>query len=147
VWVITDSLGAIVVWNMQFIDAQTSMFTGTGPSVICGTGCTVTDGTFSSGFGAEILNDPGTWTGSSLITTIPGLTVQLQSFNLPFGTASSLLAKLQAAEAAGPSSAACSDLSDFIAEAQAQSGKRLTVAQANELITTAIQVEVARGCS
>lgn len=145
--VVTDSLGAIVVWNMQFVDAQTSMFTGTGPSVICGNGCTVTDGTFSSGLGAEILNDPGTWTGSTLITSIPGLTVQLQSFNLPFGTTSSLLAKLQAAEAAGPGSAACSDLNDFIAEVQAQSGKKLAVAQANELITIAIQVEAAGGCS
>lgn len=79
--------------------------------------------------------------------TISGLAVQTQSFNLPFGTANSLLTKLQAAEAAGAGSAACSDFDDFIAEVQAQSGKKLTVAQANQLIATATQVEVAQGCS
>ena len=92
-------------------------------------------------------NDPGTWTGSSQTATIPGLTVQLQTFNLPFGTANSLLTKLHAAEASGPGSAACSDLSDFIAEVHAQSGKKLTVAQANQLIAIATQVEAAEGCS
>lgn len=79
--------------------------------------------------------------------TIAGLMVQTQSFNLPFGTENSLLAKLHAATAAGPGSAACSDFNDFIAEVQAQSGKKLTVTQANQLITTATQVEVAQGCS
>lgn len=79
--------------------------------------------------------------------TIAGLTVQIQSFNLPFGTENSFLAKLQAATAAGPGSAACSDFNDFIAEVRAQSGKKLTVTQANQLISTATQVEVAQGCS
>ncbi len=146
--VITDANGSIVVWNMALINGPTSIFTGTGPSLICtSSGCTVTDGAFSPTMGAEILNNPGTWTGSSQTATIPGLSVQLQSFNLPFGTANSLLAKLQAAEAAGPGSAACSDLNDFIAQAHAQSGKKLTIAQANQLIAVAIQVEVAEGCS
>lgn len=146
--VITDASGSIVVWNMGFIEGQTSIFTGTGPSAICtSSACTVTDGAFSPTMGAERLNDPGTWTGSSQTATIPGLTVQLQSFNLPFGSANSLLAKLQAAETAGPGIAACADLSDFIAEAHAQSGKKLTVAQANQLIAIAIQVEMAGGCS
>ncbi len=89
------------------------------------------------------LND--LWKGQT--ATISGLTVQLQNLNLPFGTANSLLAKLQAAEAAGSGSAACSDLNDFVAEVHAQSGKKLTVAQANQLIATATQLEIVQGCN
>lgn len=148
VGVITDATGSIVAWNMGFIIGENSIYTGTGHSLICtSSGCTVTDGAFSPTMGAEILNDPGTWIGSSQVPTLADLRAQLKSFNLPFGIENSLKEKLRAAKAAGPGSSACSDLNDFIAEAHAQSGKKLTVAQANELIAIALQVEMAKGCS
>ena len=66
---ITNSLGEITGWNLDFIDAQTSMYISTGPSVICTVGCTVTDGSFAPLLYAEVLDDPGTW--SSVITATP----------------------------------------------------------------------------
>lgn len=66
---ITNSLGEITGWNLDFIDPQTSMFVGTGPSVICPVGCRVTDGSFAPSQYAQVNDDPGTW--SSVITTTP----------------------------------------------------------------------------
>jgi hypothetical protein len=40
----------------------------------------------------------------------------------------------------------CSDLSDFIDEAQAQSGKGRTVSQATQLIAAAEQIQAVLGC-
>jgi probable HAF family extracellular repeat protein len=94
-------------------------------------------GTIGSAVHAYLLTPP----------TAPGLTVLTQSLNLPSGTANSFLTKLLAAEAAGPGRTACSDYNDFIAEVKAQSGKKLMIAQANQLIATATQVEVAQGCN
>lgn len=69
--IITDSLSDITVWNMQFVDAQTSMYTGTGPSVLCPSDCTVTDGSFASASFAEIVNDPGSWSSATAATPEP----------------------------------------------------------------------------
>ena len=73
--VTTDSHGRIVVWNMQFINAGTSMFTGTGTSPLCPNNCTITDGSFSTGSYASIVGSPGSWssvkysyTGNAFIT-------------------------------------------------------------------------------
>ena len=41
---------------------------------------------------------------------------------------------------------ACGKLNDFISAVQAQSGKGLTVAQANDLIATANQIKAGIGC-
>ncbi len=74
---ITNSLGEITVWNLDFINAQTSMFVGTGPSEICPVNCTVTDGSFASTSYARILNDPGTWSSETVTTPEPSSLVLL----------------------------------------------------------------------
>lgn len=77
------------------------------------------------------------------------LITQIQGFNLAHGIANSLVVKLQndlKSVTAGNFSTACSELSAFISEVQAQSGKALTVAQADQLVSEANQVRAALGC-
>jgi hypothetical protein len=65
------------------------------------------------------------------------------------GLQDSLDVKLNAAlkaVKAGQTATACSDLSDFIGQAQSQSGKGLTVSQANQLIAAAKQIQAVLGC-
>lgn len=47
---------------------------------------------------------------------------------------------------AGQLATACSDLADFIGDAQSQSGKGLTVSQANQLIAAAKKIQAVLGC-
>ena len=80
---------------------------------------------------------------------INSLLTLVGSFNLPDGTANSLIVKLQDALAANSTSdtaTVCSDLLDFINECQAQAGKKLTVDQSNQLITAANQIRTELGC-
>ncbi|HYW69418.1 MAG TPA: hypothetical protein VE961_00195 [Pyrinomonadaceae bacterium] len=70
----------------------------------------------------------------------------VRSFNLPHGTENSLVTKLESALAAIGTSdpaTACSSLSAFINQCQAQSGKKLTGQQAAQLITAATQIKTA----
>jgi hypothetical protein len=65
------------------------------------------------------------------------------------GSGNSLSAKLQkvlASLANGDTSSACSQLSAFVHEVQAQSGKKLTADQAVTLIAGAAQIETVLGC-
>ncbi len=133
---------AFLYSNGQMTDLNTQIPANAGWTLITAAsinnaGQIVGQGTTGAAVHAYLLTPP----------TISGLAVLTQSFNLPYGTGNSLLTKLQAAQAAGPSSAACSDFNDFIAEVRAQSGKKLTVAEANQLIATATQAGVAQGCS
>jgi probable HAF family extracellular repeat protein len=107
---------------------------------------------------ALAINDAGQITGfgeinnlghAFLLTPVPTITALMnlvQSFHLPFGIRNSLLAKLKFARAAGPGSASCPDLSDFIREVHALSGKKLTTAQAHQLIAMANQIKTALDC-
>jgi YVTN family beta-propeller protein len=61
--VVTNSLGQIIGWNMNWLTAGDQMFSGTNPPGCIG--CSVVDGSFSPSAFAEILNSPGTWTGPS----------------------------------------------------------------------------------
>lgn len=73
----------------------------------------------------------------------------VRSFNLPVGTANSLIRKLQnAIDAANASdtATACDLLTSFINECQAQSGKKLTPAQSTQLINSANQIKTSLGC-
>ena len=80
---------------------------------------------------------------------INDLIALVESFGLPRGPENSLTTKLQAALAAleaSDTTTACTCLTAFINECQAQSGKKLTAAQATQLITVAQEIQSALGC-
>jgi Tol biopolymer transport system component len=86
---------------------------------------------------------------SSTTNQINDLVALVQSFTLPQGTETSLIAKLEdalAAIAVSDTATACNSLTDFINETQAQSGKKLTADQASQLINLAIQIKTGLGC-
>ena len=73
----------------------------------------------------------------------------ISGLGLPSGTANSLLSKVHAVQtslANGDTTAACNELQALINEAQAQSGKKLTGAQAMEIISAAQAIRTALGC-
>lgn len=73
----------------------------------------------------------------------------VQSFNLPHGIESSLIAKLQNAIAsaeAGNFTSACSQLHAFVNQVIAQSGNQIPTPQASQLLTVANQLRVSLGC-
>ena len=73
----------------------------------------------------------------------------VESFDLPAGTESSLVDKLQEALAAinvSDTATACGSLTAFINEVQAQSGKKLTADQASQMINSANQIKAGLGC-
>ena len=77
------------------------------------------------------------------------LVALVQSFNLHDGTEASLLTKLQdalAAVNASNTATACDSLTAFINASQAQSGKKLTADQANQLVSSATQIKSDLGC-
>ena len=80
---------------------------------------------------------------------IEDLNALIVSFNLPKGTASSLISKLQQALdaiEASDTATACSLLTDFTNQCAAQSGKKLTTDQATQLINSANQIKSDLGC-
>jgi len=73
----------------------------------------------------------------------------VNGLNINQGIQSSLLAKLNAAAAAlaaDNTATACTKLQDFINECNAQSGKKLSVEQADELIARANEIRASLGC-
>lgn len=73
----------------------------------------------------------------------------INGFDLHPGTANGLVAKVQAAQASlarGNTTAACNQLQALINAAQAQSGKKLTPAQASAITTNAQGVRSALAC-
>jgi hypothetical protein len=89
-----------------------------------------------------------------LLTLSPALMISnlldlVHSFNLHQGIENSLMVKLEHAEDsinAGDVRGACNKLKAFINEVNAQTGKKLTLDQANQLIADAIQIKAALGC-
>ena len=80
---------------------------------------------------------------------ITDLIALVRSFGLPSGIQTSLVVKLQGAIAAlnaGDTATACVALTDFISEVNAQSGKKLTVQQAQQLIQSATTITGLIGC-
>src|SRR4029079_1366541 len=83
---------------------------------------------------------------------VSNLVALVQSFNLQQGIENSLDTKLQNVLAAlnaaqgGNAANACDMLGAFINETSAQSGKKLTVAQADQLIAAARQSRAVIGC-
>ena len=80
---------------------------------------------------------------------VDDLITLVRSFNLPPGTANSLITKLQSALAAidaSDTATACSYLTSFTNECAAQSGKKLTADQATQLINSANLIKTNIGC-
>src|SRR5205823_8048891 len=77
------------------------------------------------------------------------LITMVNNFHLSSSLQNALDAKLSAALKAinnGQTATACSDLSDFIGQVQAQTGKGITSSQATQLIAAAKQVQAVLGC-
>ena len=73
----------------------------------------------------------------------------VNGLNIHQGIQNSLRAKLNAANAAlaaNDTATACTKLADFINECNAQSGKKLSVEQADELIARANEIRASLGC-
>ena len=81
---------------------------------------------------------------------ISDLDALVRSFNLQHGTETSLTVKLRDALKAlnaGNTAVACAKLADFVNHTRAQSGKKLTAAQATQLIDEANSIRAAIGCN
>jgi len=81
--------------------------------------------------------------GGSIAAQIQNLIDQIESLGLPKGQENSLEAKLRAALASvqrGNVSSASGQLGAFINEVQAQRGKKIPTAEADELIAAAQQI-------
>jgi hypothetical protein len=95
------------------------------------------------------VNSPVT---ASFTVTVQGALSQLQSllaYTSGIGPGNSLTAKVQGVmkdEQANDLAAACSDLTALIKQAMAQSGKQLTVTQANAIVAAAMQIQFVLGC-
>ncbi len=101
------------------------------------------------GFGDFDVNAFSFQVPSVLEDQIDDLITLIRSFNLPPGTANSLITKLQNvldAMDASDTALACSSLTAFINECQAQSGKKLTPDQSAQLINSANQIKTDLGC-
>jgi hypothetical protein len=108
--------------------------------------CTATDGAGNTASGSiQVLVQ-------AAAAQVANLVILVENFNLVQNIANSLDAKLQnilsALNAAQSGSVAnvCGQLNAFINETQAQSGKKLTVAQADQLISAATRIEAVIGC-
>ena len=86
---------------------------------------------------------------SNTVRQLDDLIALIRSFNLPAGITNSLIRKLQNASDAinaSDTATACSSLTAFINECQAQSGKKLTPAQSTQLINFANQIKSNLSC-
>ena len=108
--------------------------------------CTATDGAGNTASGSiQVLVQ-------AAAAQVANLAILVQNFNLVQGIANSLDTKLQnilsalGAAQSGSAANVCGQLHAFISETQAQSGKKLTVAQANQLIVAATRIEAVVGC-
>ena len=82
-------------------------------------------------------------------TQVSALINTVNSFGLPADIQAGFDTQLQAVQTDltnNNPAQACSDLTAFINHVQAQSGKHLTVSQANQLLAAAKQVQAVLGC-
>jgi hypothetical protein len=151
---VMDSTGAVIVSGHK-----TATGTATGsdckfsPEFI-GTGMYTTTIPADSGTTMVDLGiaSPPTFNGAfseTFVSALTNLGNLIAGFGLPAGTANSLLAKVNAAQAslaAGNTTAACNELGALINEASAQSGKKLPSAEAAAIIAAAEAIRTALGC-
>jgi hypothetical protein len=89
------------------------------------------------------------WQSITPAQAIANLANVIRSFSLDHGIQTSLVSKLNDALSAIESqdtSRACDDLAALISESNAQSGKHLTIAQANAIRDAATQIRSQLGC-
>ena len=89
-------------------------------------------------------------TDESPTTATTNLQSTLDGYNLPSGTSTALNAKLRVALdaiASGDTASACQALRDFMNQVNALAGKKLTSAQAQELIDAATTIRALIGCA
>lgn len=142
----TSQVGAVVTFSVTATDPDdaagpVTCSPASGSTFPIGTttvSCTSTDShgnTGTNGFSVTVLSP--TQVVSNLIAT-----VTVDSFQ----QASKLLQNVLKSVSGGNTSAACGQLSAFINQAQAQSGKALTADQASQLIQSANDAKGALGC-
>jgi hypothetical protein len=106
--------------------------------------CTATDADGFSTTGSFVVHVKGA------AEQISDLISLVNSFHLsPQGIQTSFDSQLQAVQtdlAANNTAQACSDLTSFISHVKAQSGKKLTVDQANQLLAAATRIQAVLGC-
>lgn len=101
-------------------------------------------------------DDAGNIANSTFQITVKGAAAQLndlttlvKDFNIPSGVESSLLAKLQSALADAKQGRTCeasNKLRAFMNEVQAQSGKKISPTQANQMLAAAARIRTVLGC-
>lgn len=106
--------------------------------------CTAADGAGNTAEGTFKITVKGAATQLSDLTTL------VKDFNLPNGMENSLVAKLQSALAEAEDGRACvssNKLKAFVNEVRAQSGKKLSPTQAEQMLTTADRIRAVLGCA
>lgn len=91
----------------------------------------------------------GDYYARPVVPAVSDLIGQIRALGLPDGTRASLVAKLNAAIAAfnvGELATTCMRVDDFINHVHAQSGKKITLDQAEGLLDATAQIEVMLGC-
>ena len=150
----TSPQGAVVTYTPPTVMDEESPL----PTVNCSpaSGSTFAIGTTTINCTVTDTDDTPSSVSQSFTVTVNGASTQISnlislvnSFHLSGSLQNSLDVKLNAALKAvnaGQTGTACSDLADEIGQVQSQSGKGLTVSQANQLIAAAKQVQAVLGC-
>lgn len=133
----TDPVTAVPAAGYYFVD-----WTGTGGFVTTAANpLTVFNVTANQAITANFAPTPA--------TQVSNLASVIDVLDLPVGTTDSLGAKLDSAIAgleAGNTKAACNALGAFINETKAQSGKKISTAEANQMIDAALGIKASAGC-
>jgi len=106
-------------------------------------GCTATDAAGNSASGSFTVTVNGPAAQAENLTTL------VESLNLGGGTSTSLTSKLDNAIdlfATGSTTTACNVVNAFVNQVKAQSGKKLTSDQADQIIADAERIRAAQGC-
>jgi HYR domain len=153
----TSSQGATVTYTPPTATDESG--DNPGPSVNCNpaSGSIFPIGTTKVTCTASDSDDLNSPVSQSFTVTVNGAATQVNntitlvnSFHLsPGGIQTSFDSQLQSVQtdlSNNNTAQACSDLTSFINHAQAQSGKHLTVSQANQLIAAAEQIQAVLGC-
>ena len=150
----TSPQGAVVTYTPPTVKDEDSPL----PSVSCSpaSGSTFAIGTTTVTCTASDSDDTNSPVSGSFQVGVKGAAAQVSdlinlvnSFHLSSSLQTALDAKLNAALKAitgGQTATACSNLSDFIGQVQAKTGKGITTGQASQLIAAAKQVQAVLGC-